>query len=215
MGFAWVVAWQSLRRRFAGAVHASAQRQDDVVPVPRSRVVARADLLPAVRVFLLVALTGVPLGLVWSLLAPPQHRRVSGDGTPVPLLADTYHAFDPSAIFLLASFGAGLLSGIGVWLVRSRRGPVMLLGAVLGSLIAAALAIQAGAWFVAVQYPLPPAPKPGVLISVAPSVNSWWAVVAAPLGVAISYGLAASWNGLDDLGRGPTSEESAATSSSD
>ncbi len=81
------------------------------------------------------------------------------------------------------------------------RGPVLLIAIVLGSLIAAWLGVQVGASFAASAFPVPPTPRPGDVFAMAPEVSTPWAVLAQPLAAALVYGLAASWNGADDLGR--------------
>ncbi|GGI75415.1 hypothetical protein GCM10011581_10600 [Saccharopolyspora subtropica] len=168
-------------------------------PVPR--VVVRADLLPAVSVVSLLALLGLPIGWVWSRLAPPQQSVLGENGKLTPLLVESYHEFDAIAIFVLLGFAAGLLTSAVLWLVRGRRGPVLLLAGVLGSLLASWLGVRTGASLAAGLYAMPPQAKPGDLIAVAPQVRTYWVLLAQPLAVALGYGIAASWNGLDDLGR--------------
>lgn len=180
------------------------QRHHEVVR--GSSRVAKADVVSAVSVFVAVALTGVPLGLLWSGLAPPRQSTVS-NGAPVPVLATIYHSFDPVAVFVLIGLGAGVVAGVVLWMLpRRRRGPLILLMGVLGALVGAWLAIRLGGVFAAAAYPLPPTLRNGTPIAVAPKVGTPWAVVAQPLGVAAAYGLAATWNGLDDLGNGPSRE---------
>jgi hypothetical protein len=169
--------------------------------VPKPRVVVKADLLPAVSALSLIALLGLPIGWVWSRLAPPQESVLGERGSLTPLLVEGYHGFDAIAIFALLAFAAGLLTAAVLWLVRGHRGPVLLIAAALGSVVASWLGVQMGASFAEGLYAMPPNPKPGDLITVAPEVGTRWVVLVQPLAVALGYGLAASWNGLDDLGR--------------
>lgn len=187
-----------IRVSFAGS-----QDDPDAAVQPRVRTsrVVKADLLPALGVWLLVSLLGVPLGRLWSRLVPPQENVVAGSGELVPVLVESYHRFDALAIFLLLSSATGVLTGAALWMLRGRRGPVVLIGAVLGSLVAAWLGMRLGTAFVADAYPMPEAPRTGDVIVVAPTLSNLAAVVCQPLAVALVYGLAASWNGLDDLGR--------------
>ncbi|MDR7300550.1 DUF2567 domain-containing protein [Haloactinomyces albus] len=183
-----------------------AEPQDDspAVRPPRvqtSRVVVKAALLPALGVLLLVSLLGVPLGGLWSLLAPPQESVVAGGGELVPVLVESYHRFDALAIFLLLSSATGVLTGAALWMLRGRRGPLALIGAVLGSLLAAWLGMRLGVVLAAGAYPMPENPQAGDVVVVAPKLSNLTAVVCQPLAVALVYGLAASWNSLDDLGR--------------
>lgn len=164
------------------------------------RVVVRADLLPALSAFSLVAALGLPLGWVWSRLAPPQQSTAEGTGL-APLLVESYHEFDALAIFMLLGSVLGVLTAVVLWMVRSRRGPVIMIAGVLGSALAAWVGMRTGASFAAGLHPVPATVRSGQLVAVAPQVSTAWAVIAQPLAVALIYGLAASWNGFDDLGR--------------
>lgn len=172
-----------------------------VFAAEQSKVVVKSDLLPAVSALGLLSLFGLPLGWVWSRLAPAQQSNVVDGGTTSSVLVESYHSFDALAIFLLLSGGLGVLVGAATWMLRSRRGPVFLLGAVLGAAVAGWLGARVGSAFAAGLYPLPAEPQVGDLVTMAPSIDTPWALLMAPLGVALTYGLAASWNGLDDLGR--------------
>lgn len=183
---------------------AGPQGGPDAVPpawAQTSRVVVKADLLPALSVLSLVSLLGVPVGWLWSRLAPPQDSAVSSGGELVPVLVESYHRFDALAIYLLLGAATGVLTGAALWMLRRRRGPAVLVGAVLGSLIAAWLGMRMGVFFASGLYPTPRAPQVGDLVVVAPELTNPAAVVSQPLAVTLVYGLAASWNGFDDLGR--------------
>lgn len=186
---------------------ATGQRHDERMQgfsrVLAGRVLSRADVVPIALVFLVVAVTGLPLGALWAALAPPRQSTFTTNGVPAPGLETIYHWFDPVAVFVLIGLAAGVVIGIALWaLLRRHRGPAIVLAGALGSLLAAWLAIRFGGWIATVTHPLPPAPQPGAAIAVAPRVDTPWAIVAQPLGVAVVYGFAAAWNGLDDLGRG-------------
>ncbi|PRX48547.1 uncharacterized protein DUF2567 [Prauserella shujinwangii] len=172
------------------------------VEPPRPKVVVKADLLPALTVLSMVGLLGIPIGWIWSMLAPPQRMRVvSADRDPVPLQLESWHRFDDLAIFLLLGFGAGLLAGIAVWLLRERRGPVILLAAITGSVFAAWLGMRMGIAFAGGRYTITDAPAIGDVVVKGPVLESGWALLAQPLGTALAYGTLAAWNGRDDLGR--------------
>lgn len=172
-----------------------------VFDTPKPRVVIKADLLPALSALSLVAVLGVPVGWLWSRLAPSQQNTVSSDGELIPVLVESYHRFDGLALYMLLSAGAGVLTAAVLWSVRGRRGPVLLLAAVLGSVIAAWLGTRMGTSFAGNLYPAPQAPRPGDPVETAPRLDTLAAVLVQPLALALVYGLAASWNGLDDLGR--------------
>ncbi len=165
-------------------------------PVPIKR-----DLLPAVSVLSLVSLFGVAVGWLWSRLAPGQLAQVVEDGKLVALRSESYHRFDDLVLFLLLAIAAGVVTGAAVWSLRERRGPVVMTAAVLGSAVACWLAAQVGLSWAEARYALDGAPALGDVITLAPRLESSWTVVAWPLGTAFTYGIAAAWNGRDDLGR--------------
>jgi len=168
----------------------------------RARVFPRADVLGTVSVLSLVALLGLPLAWLWSRLAPPQVSVVQADGTLAALPQESQHRFDDLALFVLLGVAAGVLSAVAVWLLRQRRGPLSLLGLVAGSLVAAWLAMRTGMSFVDGRYAAAVrAAGPDAVVSAAPRLESVWALVAQPLAAALTYGVAAATNGLDNLGR--------------
>ncbi|WAL69629.1 DUF2567 domain-containing protein [Amycolatopsis cynarae] len=171
------------------------------LPRPRPKVIVKADLLPAVSVLSLAGLLGVPLGWLWSRLAPAERVRVYSDGQLVPLQLESWHRFDDLAIFAMLGLAAGVVTGVAVWLMRSRRGPVVLAAAVGGALLAAWLGSVLGLAFANGLYSVATAPKLGDVIEVAPRLESGWVLVAQPLATALVYGLLAGWNGREDLGR--------------
>ena len=127
---------------------------------------------------------------------------LNSSGQPVPLPSPYgYHRFDDLAIYMLLGLGAGIATGVAMWMLRERRGPVILLAGVLGAVIAAWLAMHTGVSFAAGHYALSAAPKAGSVFAIAPRVESGWGIVAQPLGTALAYGILAAWNGTNDLGR--------------
>lgn len=172
------------------------------VRVERPKVVVKADLLPAVSVVSFVALLGIPLGWLWSLLAPPQRMRVmGGEAGQLPLQLESWHRFDALAVFLLLGLAAGIAVGLVAWLLRERRGPVVLVAAALGSVVSAWLAMQMGLSFAGGRYAITESPQVGDVIEVAPVLETGWLVLAQPLTTALVYGMLAIWNSRDDLGR--------------
>ncbi|QWF78147.1 DUF2567 domain-containing protein [Amycolatopsis sp. CA-230715] len=173
------------------------------LPQERPKVVVKADLLPAVTVLSTVGLLGIPLGWLWSRLAPPERFRiVSLTEKPVPLQLESWHHFDDLAIFALLGLGIGLFTGALLWLLRERRGPVVLVAGLLGGLVAGWLASLLGpGLFAGWVYPAPSPPRLGDVVTQAPVLDTLWVLLAMPLGTALVYGLLAAWNGREDLGR--------------
>lgn len=174
----------------------------ELIPRERPRVVVKADLLPSVSVLSMVALIGIPVGWLWAHLAPPQRVLVREDGTLEPLQLESWHRFDDLVIFGLLGLGAGVFVGGLVWLLRERRGPVIMIAAMLGSLLAAWLtALMGEGMFASGLYEITAPPKVGDVVEMAPMLASRWILVVQPMFTALTYGLLAAWNGSADLGR--------------
>lgn len=176
-----------------------------VLPKPRRpqpKVVIKADLLPAVSVLSTAGLLGFPLAWLWSRLAPPQRVRViSAEGDLQPLELESWHRFDDLAVYGFLALGAGLLIGIVTWLLRERRGPVVLIAATAGATLAGWLGTTMGVSFANGRYEIGSAPAVGDVIAVAPRIESPWIMLAAPLMTTLAYALLTAWNGREDLGR--------------
>jgi hypothetical protein len=146
-------------------------------------------------------LLGFPAGWIWAHLAPAQNQIILPDGKPFPVGLESYHRLDALMVFVMIGLGFGLVTGIGMWLLRQRRGPVIMLAGTLGALGAAWSAQTFGTGFVKGLYPLPANLKVNDVVQLAPSLETWWGLLAWPLATALAYGCCAAWNGLDDLGR--------------
>lgn len=168
---------------------------------PRPRVVIKADLLPALSVLSTVSLLGLAIGWLWSRLAPPVRLVVTQDGTPVPLTAESYHRFDALVLFALFGLAAGLVTGLAVWFLRERRGPVIMIAATVGSGLGGWLAMQVGTAWAEARYPVSAKVEVLDVVVQAPQLESAWVLLAWPLTTALVYGVLAAWNAMDDLGR--------------
>jgi hypothetical protein len=174
---------------------------------PRPRVVIKADLLPALSVLSTVSLLGLAVGWLWSRLAPPRRMIINEDGKPVSVdiathaQAESFHRFDALVLFTLLCLAAGFVTGVAVWFLRERRGPVIMIAAALGSAVGGWLAIQVGTAWVLGRYPVDTDLKVLDVVFEAPRLDSAWGLVAWPLTTALTYGVMAAWNSMDDLGR--------------
>ena len=163
-------------------------------------MVIKADLIPAISVLSFISLLGMAVGWIWSLMAPSKLVAIV-QGGQITVIPESYHRFDDLALFVLLCLGSGIVTGTAVWFLRERRGPVIMIAAVLGSVVAAWLATRLGISFAEGRFPPPATTNPGDLISKGPVLESGWAILAWPLATALAYGILAAWNGMDDLGR--------------
>lgn len=168
-------------------------------PVPR--VTIKRDLLPAVSVLSTVALLGLAVGWLWSRLAPPQRKVITQDGQAATLTDESYHRFDSLVIFMLLCIAAGIVTGVAVWYLRERRGPVIMLAAAGGGALGGWLAQSVGKSWAEGHWPVPQSVKPLDIVSVAPVLESQWGLILWPLMTALAYGVLAAMNGMDDMGR--------------
>jgi hypothetical protein len=161
----------------------------------------RTEVVPTLGVLGAVAVLGLPLGALWSWLAPAEFvvrsDRAATLGAVLPFVGQTEHRFDDMATFLLLGLATGVLTGAALWLLRRRRGPLVLLAAALGSLISAWLAMRVGLWLVAARYP--DLANTGAPFGRPPVLESAWVIITQPFGVAFSYCIPTAWNGTEDL----------------
>jgi hypothetical protein len=168
--------------------------------------------LPPVRgLVLLVAsavLAGVPLGLLWSWVAPAVPVRVTATG-PAFVTQQPEQVAAADAWFALLGLAAGVLVAAVAWRVAPRlRGPAGLLALTAGLIGAALLA-----WWTGRQVGL--AGYQAALESAAPGTvldrpvdlrvarAGWWPLAGVPLvpalSAAVTYTLLAAWSRFADL----------------
>ncbi|PVZ08885.1 DUF2567 domain-containing protein [Actinomycetospora cinnamomea] len=182
-----------------------------------SRDELRADLPAGLRYAAILVVVGLPLGALWAFLAPVVHTvALPGGGSGVPA-GEADHAFDAVAIHVLLIAAFGVIAGAVAWRRRHRRGPVLLVALVVGSLAGAWVAGRIGGLLAWAASPIPvlvdPAaldragapggPVPAVLTSVPPSPGPWWLALVAGLAAALTYVLAAIIDGHEEMGRDP------------
>lgn len=102
------------------------------------------DLRGGIGLLVGFALTGVPAGLLWWLLAPKAVYRITDDG-PVPVGAQVGELqAGADAVLVLVLLGLGLVVGFGSWLLRNRRGVGTLVVLSVGGCLASVVAWRFG-----------------------------------------------------------------------
>ena len=187
----------------------------DEAPARLSGAEVRSDLGAAWRLPAIVVGAGLPLGALWTLVAPVEHLVVLPTGASGSPNGEGDHAFDAVAVFVLLLVMYGVVVGTVAWRNRRRRGPVMLGAATLGCLVGGWLASRVGLWLAPTSTPVAVAvdrgaasggtvtgpPLPAALTSLPPSPGPWWLVLAAGLAAATTYVVAAIAEGHEDMGR--------------
>jgi hypothetical protein len=103
----------------------------------------RRESLLALAVAVVLAALGLPLGLLWRAVAPRVEFVMTELGaTTVQAEPEGFVADD--GWYVLITFAAGLLSAIAVWALVRRRGPLMLLGLIVGCIAGAVLTAWLG-----------------------------------------------------------------------
>jgi hypothetical protein len=116
----------------------------DPAPLPGRDRGRRRELLIALAVAVTLTVLGLPLGLLWRAVSPKVEFVMTEAGATT-VQADPEGFVAGDGWYVLITFAVGLLAAIAVWaLVRGRRGPLMLLGLVVGSVAGAVLTAWLG-----------------------------------------------------------------------
>ncbi|SFP36706.1 hypothetical protein SAMN05660464_2945 [Geodermatophilus dictyosporus] len=194
-----------------GAAHGGLAHGGSVVPVVVAaaaparwagwRDELRSDLRGAAVWAGLLALCGLPAGLLWVWLAPrARFEVVEGGAVPVGRPSAELLVGD-DVVLVLVLAGLGLLAGGVAWAVRRRRGVAWLVATALGTALAGVLAWRLGEG-------LAPGPTAAQLADVGARVttglelSSLPALAVAPFCALLVYVVAALFAAGDDLGRG-------------
>jgi hypothetical protein len=160
----------------------------------RGAVGLRGDLPVGAVIVVALAALGAPLGWLWQQISPHTLAFVSASYL-VPDETESQVAADGRA--LIISVVVGVAVGVGAWLWRARRGPVMVAAAVLGSaacmgvLAIVGKAVSGGTEHGAVNS----------VITLPIAVHARAVLVAAPLLALLIYLAGALFAARDDLGR--------------
>lgn len=107
-------------------------------------MVAKRELGSALIVALAVGTGGVALGFVWYLVAPPLPLK-KVEGGLAYLGPDPEQPVAADGWFVILGFAFGIIAAVLVWhLARSKRGPLQLIGLILGAIAAAFVAWKVG-----------------------------------------------------------------------
>ncbi|CAA9245740.1 MAG: hypothetical protein AVDCRST_MAG57-1733 [uncultured Blastococcus sp.] len=160
----------------------------------------RADLRTCSGLALALALTGVPLGLLWWLLAPRADFRITADGPVVIGTPPAELLVADDAVFALVFAVAGVLMGAAAWRLRRRRGVATVVALPLGAALAGVIAWQLGEYLGAG----PGAAEleaVGSTVTTALRLGSPPALAVAPFTALAAYLVGVLYAAGDDLGR--------------
>jgi hypothetical protein len=117
---------------------------DPDTPAPARDPGTRRELFFAAIVAVTLAVLGLPIGLLWRAVTPRVEFVMTELGaTTVQVEPEGFIAAD--GWYALITFAVGVVAAIGVWAVlRRRRGPLVLLGLVLGCVVGGVLTAWIG-----------------------------------------------------------------------
>lgn len=134
---------------------------------------ARAEVMAALRAGLAVLVISAVVGALWAVLAPPEHWVVVDPQHRSTLPGESTHRFDAVALFLGCAAATGLLSALAVWrLQRWARGPILVGGLLLGSLLGAGVMVAVGEQVAQWRFPHPVHPAVHTVVNVPPSLDT-------------------------------------------
>jgi hypothetical protein len=166
--------------------------------------VAWRDLLAAAVLAVVIAATGVGTGALWSWLGPHVPVLMTQNG---PILAEYYgeSSFGQQATFGGLALAVGVLAGPLAYLLRRRRGPIVLLGLAVGCLAAAWISWKVGVWVGRGEYEsLLQHAAPGREFSMPVELDAHGMLFIEPLVAVLGYVLVAAWSRYPDLKADPT-----------
>lgn len=160
----------------------------------------RADLRSSVWLVLVLALVGLPTGLLWWLLAPRADFRITADG-PVAIGRPSEElVVADDAVLVLVLAGVGLLCGAAAWGLRRRRGVATVLALAVGGTLTAVVAWQVGEMLGTGPTEAELA-EVGNVVTTSLAFGSLPGLAVAPFAAVLAYLVAVLYVAEDDLGR--------------
>lgn len=119
--------------------------QDEADDAPRDGSAARRHLRAAVVIAGALTVAGLPIGLLWSALAPRTRFVVGDDGRPVIADPESTAFFTADVTFALLTMAVGTIAAITAYtLVGRRSGTAAALGLAAGGALGSLVAWQTG-----------------------------------------------------------------------
>jgi hypothetical protein len=160
----------------------------------------RADLHTSGVLVVVLALVGLPTGVLWWLLAPRADFEITADG-PVAIGRPSEElVVADDAVLVLVLAGVGLLCGAAAWWLRRRRGVAIVLALAVGCTLTAVVAWQVGEF-------LGPAPSEadlaevGNVVTTSLTFGSLPGLAVAPFAAVLAYLVGVLYVAEDSLNR--------------
>ncbi len=161
------------------------------------------EVRAAARLTLALLLTGIPIGVIWWLIAPRRAYRVAADGA-FAVVGESEAAVGTDGWLMVLTAVAGLLAGSLVWWRATHRGPGLPVALAVGMALSGTVASIVGGL-------LGHGPSAAQLAEIGNTVygplvlRAQAVLVVGPFLAVSAYLLAVCFTGNDDLSRGPGS----------
>ncbi|WP_067697328.1 DUF2567 domain-containing protein [Nocardia jejuensis] len=153
-------------------------------------------------VFVSVVAVSALAGVVWAYLAPAEQLLVVEPDRGSALTGESAHRFDSLAIFVLTGIVLGVLTAAATWRWRRARGPLLLIGLLLGSGAGTVVARLVGEAVAEQLHARPAHPAIHSIVEFAPTIDGLSVLIVQPLFAALAILIMTALSTSDDLGSG-------------
>ncbi len=156
-----------------------------------------AEILVATRLAIVLLLSGIPLGVLWWLVAPRRSYEVSAEGA-FAVVPESEAAVGSDGWFMLLTAVIALIAAVVAWRREAQRGPLMAAALAVGMLLCGLVTWQVGTL-------LGPGPSAEELAEIGAVVvgplglRAYGVLVVAPFMAVAGYLLAVCFAPRDDL----------------
>jgi hypothetical protein len=172
--------------------------------VPQRRPVlwppARPEWLTALVTIAALVVVGAALAPLWVHLAPRLAFRVDQPGRALPVVPEAEEYIAADGRFVIITLVVGVLAGLGCWLVRRARGPLVLLALAVAGLLGAVVTWRLGVR-IGTGYRPDDLQVVGKVIYQPLMLRARSALVVEPVAAVVCYLLAVGFSARNDLGR--------------
>jgi hypothetical protein len=147
-----------------------------------------------------LAVIGAALAPLWVQLAPRLAFRVDQPGRALPVVPEAEEYVGADGRFVIITLIVGVLAGIGCWLVRRSRGPLVLLALAVGGLLGAVITWRLG-MRIGTGYQPADLQHVGRIIYQPLTLRAKSALVVEPVAAVLVYLLGVGFTARNDLGQ--------------
>jgi hypothetical protein len=171
---------------------------------------SRREWTTALTTIAALAILGAAVAPLWVHLAPRLAFRVDQPGRALPVVPEAEEYIAADGRFVIITLMIGVLAGLGCWLLRRSRGPLIMVALAAGGLLGAVVTWRLG-MRIGTGYRPEDLQVVGKVLYQPLTLRARAALVVEPTAAVVCYLLAVGFSARNDLGR---DEELAASSDS-